>query len=92
MQFFAGPSKCGRYDVLWETSDWDESKSVIAWLPKGALIGSALWEALLTEYWKAEKLVEGWEEPNFNEVITDEKAALSPEAVWKIVDQIWPPR
>jgi hypothetical protein len=34
-------------------------------------------------YWKAEKIVEGWEEPNFNEVAIDEKAARSCEAVWK---------
>jgi hypothetical protein len=43
LQFRIGRSKCGRYDVLWQDSDWNETgKSAAAWLPKGQLTGRAL--------------------------------------------------
>ena len=95
LRFFVAPSKCGGYDVLWQDSDWDDEdggNSALAWLPKDTLAGTALWEALLARYWKAEKTSSNWDGPNFHEVITDKKAKLSPEAVWEIVERIWPPQ
>jgi hypothetical protein len=91
LQFFVGPSRCGIYDVLWCNSDAVDGRelSAIAWLPKGILVGPALWEALLVGCWGAEKTGYNSDGPNFNEIITDKQAALSSEEVWAIVDRIW---
>ena len=92
LRFFVGPSTCGSYDVLWCNSDWveDRDMSADAWLPRNILTGPALWEALLLGYWGAEKTAYNLDGPNFNEVVTDERGALSAEEVWDLVERIWP--
>ena len=91
LQFFAGPSRCGIYDVLWcNTGQGDDRElAAAAWLPKGILTGTALWEALLAGCWRAEKTAYNWTGPNFNEIVTDKQAALSSEQVRGIVERIW---
>jgi hypothetical protein len=92
--FFVGPSKCKRYDVLWQESDWgnDDGKSALAWLAKGELTGRKLWETLLTECWKAEKAGWGYDKPIFDEVSFDKRSLLSSEEVYEMADRIWPPQ
>ena len=42
---FLGPSECGKFDVLWEESDWTEDVTVaVAWIPRGKLQGFELWQ------------------------------------------------
>src|SRR5262249_17396589 len=92
--FFVGPSKCKRYDVLWSESDWDDDggRKAIAWVEKGQLTGTKLWETLLTECWKAEKAGWDYRKPIFDEVSFDKRSQLSSEQVWEMADRIWPPK
>ena len=49
---FLGPSECGKFDVLWEESDWTEDVTVaVAWMPRGKLHGFELWQALALAFW-----------------------------------------
>ncbi len=88
----AGPSKCGRYDVLWIKGDWEEGSalSAAAWLPRKKIAGKTLWKALVTEYWKAMKEADDWEEPDVSEVITQLSAAFTQSDVDEIARQVWP--
>jgi hypothetical protein len=88
------PSRCKRYDVLWQDSDWndDGGKSALAWLPKGQRTGRKLWETLLTECWKDEKADWDYDKPIVDEVNYEKKSLLSSEQVWEIADRIWPPQ
>jgi hypothetical protein len=92
LRFFVGPSRCKRYDVLWQESDWsDEGISAIAWIPKGGLTGRTLWETLLTGCWNAEKAADFLpKKPLFDEVKFEEKSLLSSEEIWKIAERVWP--
>ena len=90
MFFSVGPSKCELYDVLWIKSDWADMVSALAWLPKGQLKGSTLFRVPLAGYWRAEKKENEWEEPNYSEIDTDKKSALSAKEVNDLVKQIWP--
>lgn len=53
---FLGPSECGKFDVLWEESDWTEDVTVaVAWMPRGKLQGFELWQALALAFWNVKK-------------------------------------
>jgi hypothetical protein len=90
LQFRVGTSRCGRYDVLWQDSDWNETgKSAAAWLPKGHLTRRALWEILLIALWQAEKAAYDYDGPAFNEVNSQRKSLLSSKEVWEIAERVW---
>jgi hypothetical protein len=93
LQFRIGLSKCGKYDVLWQKSDWgrsDEGMGALAWVPKGYLTGRALWEKLLVAVWQAEKAEYDYDRPAFDEVNFQRKSLLSSKEVWKLAEQVWP--
>jgi hypothetical protein len=53
---FLGPSECGKFDVLWEESDWTEDVTVaVAWMPRGKLHGFELWQALALAFWNVRR-------------------------------------
>ena len=69
LEYRIGRSKCGRYDVLWQHSDWDDQDpTALAWVRKGELTGRALWKTLLIAVWRAEKKAYDYDRPVFNEV------------------------
>ena len=91
LQFRIGPSKCGRYDVLWLGSDWnEEGPSALAWIPKGDLTTTTLCKKLLIAAWRTEKADYGYDRPVFHEIKSNEKSLLPSEAVWQIAAQVWP--
>lgn len=90
LEFYAGETKCGTFDVLWMKSDWAESIGALAWLPRGRFVKQELWKRLLTGYWHAEKAANEWERPNFDEVISSKRGELDSEIVWQIAHEVWP--
>lgn len=91
VEYRVGPSKCGRFDVLWirNESDWgDEGSQTVAagWLPRGVLKGAKLHAALLEKVIFDEMSVHRSDRPNFSEVATSNKPLFSSKQVWEIVD------
>ena len=78
-EYRVGPSQCGKFDVFWISSDFDdgESSNEAAWIPRHQMKGKALWLALLKGLFEAEKAQLDIDEPNFSEVDSSIKALLS---------------
>ena len=78
-EYRIGPSKCGKFDVLWISSDFDDGETcnAAAWMPRHQMRGKALQLALLEGLFAAEKAEHDLDEPNFSEVARDAPALLS---------------
>lgn len=89
---FLGPSDCGKFDVLWEESDWTEDVTVaVAWLPRGHLKGFELWQALSLAFWSAKKEGEFWESADCIEIIERTDTLVDVAAFQAILAVVWPP-
>lgn len=88
---FLGPSGCGKFDVLWEESDWTEEVTVaVAWLPRGQLQGFGLWQALALAFWNMKKEGEHWESADCIEVIDRPDTLVDAEAFRAVLAAVWP--
>lgn len=90
LEFFAGESRCGGFDVLWMTCDSVVDVMAAAWTPRGTFKGKELWQNLLIAYWNAEKSENESPAPSFNEIISDRRGAVSPKTVAGMVRKVWP--
>jgi hypothetical protein len=90
-EYRIGPSNCGRFDVLWISSDFGdgETRNAAAWIPRHQMIGKALQLALLEALFAAEKAEHDLDEPNFSEVAPSPRAALSDGEVRKLADKVF---
>jgi hypothetical protein len=88
--FLLGPNSADTHDVLWLESDRGDGASALAWLPRGKLCASELYESLLTAYWQREKEENELENPNFTEVLETGGALLSAKKIQGLALQIWP--
>ena len=93
-EYRIGPTKCGRFDVLWVKSDWVDDDDVLAlqavsWLPRHEMKGRALPLALITAWLNAEKKVNGATTPNFDEVERRKTALLNATQVFEIVHAVF---
>lgn len=90
---FIGPTRCGRFDALWLSTDWSNSKKqAVAWLPRREMTGADLWQTLLEAYWRAEKEENEADQANYDEIIPDAKAMAAPSDVKALGAIIWPDR
>ncbi len=88
---FLGPSECGKFDVLWEESDWTEDVTVaVAWLPRGQLAGFALWQALALAFWNVKKEGEHWESAGCIEIIERPDTLVEADAFRAVLATVWP--
>jgi hypothetical protein len=78
-----GPSKCGRFDVLWIKSEWDneDAVSAAAWMPRRQMRGKPQHLALLKALFVAQKSHASSDGPNFNEVARATNALLTSREV-----------
>jgi len=90
-EYRIGPSKSGRYEVLWISSelDYGETRNAAAWIRRHQMIGKALQLALLEALFAAEKAEHDLDEPNFSEVAPSPRAALSNREVRKLADKVF---
>jgi hypothetical protein len=88
-QYLVGSSNCGRYDVLWQKTDWADAVITLSWLPTGRLTGTKLQKALLSSFWSAEKEANEWDGPNFDELIDDKKSAFTSIEIEDVAKEIW---
>ena len=88
-EYRIGPSKCGKFDVLWISSDFDdgETRNAAAWIPRHRMRGKALQLALLEALFAAEKAEHDLDESNFSEVAPSPRAALSNGEVRKLANK-----
>lgn len=86
-----GPSRCGKFDVLWISSDFDDGETcnAAAWIPRHQMKGKELQLALLEGLLAAEKAEHDLDEPNFSEIEPSPKAALSSSEVRHVVTKIF---
>lgn len=86
-----GPSKCGKFDVLWISSDFDDGKTrnAAAWMPRHQMRGKALQLALLEGLFAAEKAEHDLDEPNFSEVAASPKALLPRTEIQRIATKVF---
>jgi hypothetical protein len=91
VEYRVGPSKCGRFDVLWIKSEWDDANSfaAAAWTPRCQMKGKPLYLALLNALFVSQKSHESSEGPNFNEVISSDSSLLSGSEVHAIASNIF---
>ena len=90
-EYRIGPSRCGKFDVLWISSDFDDGETcnAAAWTPRHQMKGKALQLALLEGLFAAENAEHDLDEPNFSEIEPSPKAALSSSEVLKIATKIF---
>ena len=90
-EYRVGPSQCGKFDVFWISSDFDdgESSNAAAWIPRHQMKGKALWLALLKGLFKAEKAHLDIDEPNFSEVDSSIKALLSAAEIRQSAEEVF---
>jgi hypothetical protein len=90
-EYRVGPSKCGKFDVLWISSDFDDgaSRNAAAWVPRHQMKGKALQLALLEGLFAAEKAEYDLDEPNFSEVDPASKAALTVREVGQVARHVF---
>lgn len=91
-EYRVGPSRCGKYDVLWCRNDaeWGNEGTctvAVAWLPRGKLKPPKLYEALLQEAIFDEMFADCLEQPNFSDVASCPQALFSASKVWEIVEK-----
>ena len=86
-----GPSQCGKFDVLWISSDFDdgESRNAAAWIPRHQMKGKTLQLALLAGLFAAEKTHLELDEPNFSEIAPSPKAALTVQDVRRLSEEVF---
>jgi len=91
VQYRIGPSRCGRYDVLWTFGDWDEEgvKNALAWTPRHVRRGQPLHRHLLASLFQAENTTGHAEAPPFSEVKSSPPALLPSELVWAVVGEVF---
>lgn len=94
IEYRVGPSKCGRFDVLWRKSDWnnEDSTTAVSWLPRQQICGKELHVALLEALFKAEKENLEIDEPNFSEIIDSEDSLLSTDEAGQLAARIFSDR
>ena len=90
-EYRVGPSKCGKFDVLWILSDFDdgETRNAAAWMPRHQMKGKALQLALLEGLFAAEKAEHDLDEPNFSEIEPSPKAVLSASEVRRVAAKVF---
>jgi len=90
-EYRIGPSQCGKFDVLWISSDFDdgESSNAAAWIPRHRMKGKILQLALLAGLFSAEKTHLELDEPNFSEIAPNPKAVLTSSEVRRIAADIF---
>ena len=86
VEYRIGPSKCGRFDVLWTLAepDVDERIHAAAWMPRHEMKGKSMHCALLEALFQMEKTHFSADGPNFSEVIGSDRVLLSSKEVWQI--------
>ncbi len=86
-----GPSKCGQFDGLWITSEWDNENPIIAtaWIPRHQMKGRPLHLALLAALFAMEKNHESADGPNFDEVISSGSSLLSANDVRMVASNVF---
>ena len=91
VQYRIGPSRYGKFDVLWISSDFDDGDTcnAAAWMPRHQMKGKALQLALLEALFAAEKAEHDLDEPNFSEIEPSPKSALSSSEVRQVVTKIF---
>lgn len=91
VEYRVGPSKCGNFEVLWISSDFDDGETcnAAAWMPRHQMKGKALQLALLEGLFAAEKAEHDLDEPNFSEIEPSPKSALSSSEVRQVVTKIF---
>lgn len=94
IEYRVGPSKCGRFDVLWRKSDWnnEDSTTAMSWLPRQQISGKELHVALLEALFKAEKENLEIDEPNFSEIIDSKDSLLSTDEAGQLAARIFSDR
>jgi hypothetical protein len=90
-EYRVGPSRCGKFDVLWISSDFDdgESRNAAAWIPRHQMKGKTLQLALLAGLFAAEKAHLELDEPNFSEIAPSPKAALTVQDVRRLSEEVF---
>ena len=87
---FLGPCECGKFDVLWEESDWTEDVTVaVAWMPRGKLQGFELWQALALAFWNVKKEGEYWESADCIEIIDRPDTLVDADAFRAVLAAVW---
>ncbi len=87
---FLGPSECGKFDGLWEESDWTEDVTVaVAWMPRGKLQGFELWQALSLAFWNVKKEGEYWENADCIEIIDRPDTLVDADAFRAVLAAVW---
>lgn len=91
IEYRVGPSKCGRLDVLWRKSDWNDKDSTAAmsWLPRQQMRGKELHVALLEALFTAEKENLEIDEPNFSEIIDSKDSLLSADEARQLAARVF---
>ncbi len=86
-----GPSQCGKFDVLWISSDFEagESRNAAAWIPRHQIRGKTLQLALLAGLFSAEKTHLELDEPNFSKIAPSPKAVLTGSEVSRVAADIF---
>jgi hypothetical protein len=87
---FVGPTKCGEFDALWIKSDWATSKQAVSWIPRKQLTGATLWQTLLDACWSGERDANNSDRPNYDDIISDNRAIATKKQLEQIAARIWP--
>ncbi len=90
-EYRIGPSRCGKFDAVWISSDFDggDSRNAAAWLPRHRMKGKALRMALLEALFVAERTHLQLDEPNFAEMAFSPRGLLSSSEVWELAAHVF---
>lgn len=86
-----GPDTCGKVKALWVSSDWAITKCAVAWT-KDKKLPTSPWIQMLRVYWEAEKVENGWEEPNYTEIDSSPASLMKPDQIETVARSVWPDR
>lgn len=88
VDYRVGPSKCGKFDVLWGRCDSCGMNAVV-WIPRHLKRGKALHVALLSGLFAAQADVFGSDAPCFDEVDTSRGALMTSKDVCEVADAVF---